>query len=255
MGADCSPENAYESGSVPSLQQRINDLSAPHIRKIFYTNFARELLCASAPKLIHKRDAGSPGLGAQVKWRTTMRIRLYIALSILVLLACCACAGSSAVEMKQARQAMDQARSLHADDLAPTDFQQAMKAWDRARTAAREGRSDTAKVLFSSAKIYFERSGVIAKSKREALARQLNDMQLVIKSNLDQVKSDLSKKHLSPRQQGQVRAITSEVAKDKASIEKLVNEEDLLKAVATAKDVQTKIYNAQLIIAGQTPER
>jgi hypothetical protein len=183
-----------------------------------------------------------------------MRTRFCLALSILLLLAFYGCAGSSALEMKEARKAMDEAKNLHADELAPQDFQQAQKSWEHAETAAKEGRTDAAKVMFANAKLYFLKSGKIAKSKRDDLSRQLRDIQLEISSSLDQVKSDLSKKHLSPRQQVRIKAITSEVAKDNASIEKMVNEEDFVKAVTTARDVQTKIYNAQLIIAGQTPD-
>jgi hypothetical protein len=80
-------------------------------------------------------------------------------------------------------------------------------------------------------------------------------MQLVIDSNFDQVKNDLSKKNLSPKQRGQVEAIASEVVEGKDSISKLVIQEDFPKAVATAKDVQTKIYKAQLILAGQRPAK
>jgi hypothetical protein len=185
-----------------------------------------------------------------------MRIRFCISLSVLVLLASYGCGGgSSEVEMKQALKAMNQARSRHADDLAPTEFQEAQKTLTHAQAAAKEGKTATAKVLFVSAKIYFDKTGDIAKAKRDALSRQLSDMQLMINSNLDQVKSDVSKKHLSPKLQGQVKAIVSEVMKGKASISKLVNQEDFLKAVATAKDVQAKIYQAQLILAGQMPAK
>jgi len=185
-----------------------------------------------------------------------MRIRFYISLSLLVLLTSYGCeGGSSEVEMKQAQNAMDGAKSLHADDLAPTDFQQAQKAWDHAQAAAREGKIATAKVLFESAKIYFGKAADIAKAKRNALSRELSGMQLVIDSNFDQVKNDLSKKNLSPKQRGQVEAIASEVVEGKDSISKLVIQEDFPKAVATAKDVQTKIYKAQLILAGQRPAK
>jgi cob(I)alamin adenosyltransferase len=80
-------------------------------------------------------------------------------------------------------------------------------------------------------------------------------MQLMISSNFDQVKSDLAKKKLSPKQRDQVKALASEVEEGNASISKLVIQEDFPKAVATAKDVQTKIYNAQLILAGQKPAK
>ena len=157
------------------------------------------------------------------------------------------------MDMKQAQSAMDQAASLHADDLAPTDFQQAVKTWAHAQAAVQEGKIDTAKVLFVSAKIYFNKSAVIAKAKRDALSRELNTMQLMIGSNFAEVKSDLSKSGVSPKLKGRVQAIVSEVEEGNATISKLVDQEDFLKAVATAKDVQMKIYNAQLMLAGQRP--
>jgi hypothetical protein len=181
-----------------------------------------------------------------------MRIRYYIRLSLLVLLTSYGCGGSSELEMKQAQQAMDDAKNLHADNLARTEFQQAVKAWDHAQAAEKEGKTDTAKVLFASAKIYFGKAADIAKAKQDSLSRELSAMQLMISRNFDQVKIDLSKNNLSPKQQGQVRAIASEVEKGNASISKLVMQEDLPKAVAMAKEVQTKIYNAQLILAGQS---
>lgn len=181
-----------------------------------------------------------------------MRIQFYISLSILVLLAFCGCGGgSSEVEMKQAREAMDQARNLHADNLASADFQQAQKAWDHGQAAQKEGNTATAKVLFNSAQIFSGKAADIAKAKQDALSRELNAMQLMISKNLDQVKNDLSTNNLSSKQQGQVRAIVSEVEDGNAAVSNLVSQQDLLKAVAKAKDVQTKIYHAQLILAGQ----
>ena len=186
-----------------------------------------------------------------------MKIRFYISLSLLVLLASYGCSGggSAELEMKQAQQSMDEAKNLHADDLAPTDFQQAQKAWDHAQAAEKEGKTGTAKVLFASAKIYFGKAAAIAKAKQDSLSRELNAMQSMISSNLERVTSDLSNINVSPKQQGQVRAIVSEVEKGNASISKLVIQGDLVKAVAAAKDVQAKIYNAQLILAGQKPTK
>ena len=185
-----------------------------------------------------------------------MRIAFCVSLGLLLMVAFYGCGeGSSEVEMKDAQKAMEQAKNAHADDLAPAEFQAAQKTWDHAQAAAREGNTSTAKALYASAKIYFNKTVLIAKTKRDALSRQLSDMQLMINSNFDQVKSDLSKKSLSPRQHSQVSAIVAEVVEDKDSISKLVVQEDLIKAVAAAKDVQTKIYNAQLILAGQKPHK
>jgi hypothetical protein len=145
---------------------------------------------------------------------------------------------------------MDKARSLHADELAPADFEQAQKAWTRALTVAKEGNADTAKVLFVSAKIYFNKSADIAKAKREALFRELGLIQGMIDSSFKEVQRDIAANHLPVRQQVRVQALASDVVEGNAAISKLVSQEDLPKAIATAKDVQKKIYNAQLILAG-----
>ncbi len=183
-----------------------------------------------------------------------MKIRSYISLSLVVLLASYGCSGSSEIEMTQARDAMDYAKSLHADNLAPSDFQQAQKAWDHAQDAAKEGKTSTAKVLFTSARIFFDKAADIAKSRQDALSRQLIGMQLMISKNFDQLKSDLSRNNMSPKLRNQAIAIASEVEEGRDLISRLVIEEDLVKAIATAKDVQTKIYHAQLILAGKKIE-
>jgi len=180
-----------------------------------------------------------------------MNIRFYVSLSLLILLASYGCGGSSEIEMMQAQDAMDQAKKFHADDLAPTDFQQAQQAWDHAQAAETEGKTATAKVLFTSAKIFFGKAADIAKARKDALSRELSAMQLQISKNFDQMSSDLSRNNISPKQRDQVLAIASEVEEGKDSISELVIQEDLIKAVETAKDVQTKIYHAQLILAGK----
>jgi len=184
-----------------------------------------------------------------------MQTRFFISLGLLILLASYGCGGSSEMEMRQAQQAMDKAKDLHADNLATTEFQQAQKAWDHALSADKDGKTDTAKVLFSSAKIYFGKAADIAKSRRASLSRDLSAMQLLISQNFDQVQSDLSMNRLPPGQQNRVRAIATEVEKDNASIIQLVKQEDLPKAVAMAKEVQTKIYHAQLILSGRSPSK
>jgi hypothetical protein len=182
-----------------------------------------------------------------------MRIRLYMSLSLLLLAAFCGCGGSAEAEMKAAERARDEARKLHAEELASADFQRAQKGWDRAQAAVKEGKIDSAKVIFATAKINFNKSSDIAKAKRDALTRELDGMQSMISSNIDRVNSDLSTKTLSPRQQGRVTAIMSEVAKGNILIGKLVSQDNLLLAVATARGIQTQIYNAQLILEGRKP--
>jgi hypothetical protein len=182
-------------------------------------------------------------------------IRFCSGLNLLLLLAYCGCGENSEMEMKRARLAMDQAKGVHADVLAPKDFQEAQKSWAHAQAAVKEGKSEAAKVIFASAKIHFDKSADIAQAKQDALSRELSAMQLMISNNFDQVTNDLSKNNLSPNARGQVKAIVAEIEQGNASVRKLVKQEDFLKAVATAKDVQTKIYNAQLILAGKKPAK
>jgi len=184
-----------------------------------------------------------------------MKIRFYVSLGLLTLLAFCGCGGSSEVEMKAAQQAKDQALSAHADLLVPTEFQKAQETWEHAQAAAKEGKTSSAKVLFESARIYFSESALIAKNNHEALTKQLDGLEVAINTNFDQVMSDLAKKKLSSRDREQVKVIVAEIVKDKASMEKLTIQDDLIKAVATAKKVQMEIYNAQLILAGEKPHK
>lgn len=180
-----------------------------------------------------------------------MKIRSYCCLGLLVLLTAYGCGGSAEMERKQAQSAMDEAKTYHAEKYAPSDFEKAQTAWEHALTSEKEGKTDGAKVLFTSAKIFFGKAADIARSKQEALSRELDTMQIGISKNLDQVRSDLSGSALSPKQRSQVEAIVPQVEKDLESVGKLANEKDLPKAVALAKEVQTKIYHAQLILAGQ----
>ncbi len=180
-----------------------------------------------------------------------MKVRFYISFILAALLASYGCSGSAEIEMTEAQDAMDHARSLHADKFAATDFKRAQEAWDNAQTAEKEGKTGKAKVLFTSAKIFFDKAADIAKSRRDALYRELDNMQIAIGKNFDQVRFDLAGSNLPSRQRNQVMALVSDVEEGNESISKLAIEEDFVKAIATAKEVQTKIYHAQLILAGK----
>lgn len=180
-----------------------------------------------------------------------MKIRLYISLILAILLASYGCSGSAKIEMTEAQNALDHAMSLHADKFAATDFQRAQEAWDNAQTADNEGKTGKAKVLYSSAKIFFDKAADIARSRRDALYQELDNMQIAIGKNFDQVRFDLAGSNLPSRQRNQVMELVSEVEEGNESISRLANEEDFFEAIAAAKEVQTKIYHAQLILAGK----
>jgi len=179
-------------------------------------------------------------------------IRFFVGLCLLVLLACYGCGvENSEPEMKQAQQAMDQAKSLHAEELTPTDWKEAVQAWDQAQTAVKDGKP--AKVLFTRAKNRLEKTSAIAKSKRDVLSKQLNEIQATNSDRFEKIKKALAGGKLAARAQGPVKTIASQINESNVSINKLVDEGDYLKAVSMARDVQKKMYNAELIMAGQKP--
>jgi hypothetical protein len=178
--------------------------------------------------------------------------RFFIGLCLLILLACYGCGvENSEIEMKQAQQAMDQAKTLHAENLTPTDWKEAVQVWDEAQTAVKDGKP--AKVLFIRAKNRFEKTSAIAKSKRDGLSKELSEIQSTNSSRFEKIKKALEAGNLGARAQGPVKTLASEISEGNASITKLVDDGDYLKAVTTARDVQKKLYNAELIMAGQKP--
>jgi hypothetical protein len=186
--------------------------------------------------------------------RSTMKnsTRFFVGSCLLILLACYGCgAENSELEMKQAQQAMDQAKSVYAEDITPADWKEAVQIWEQAQTAVKDGKP--AKVLFVRAKNRFEKLSTIAKSRNEAYSKDLDEMQQTINTRFEKVKKALEGGKLSGKAQGQVKTLASEIEEGKASIKTLVDQGNYLKAAMKARDLQTKIYNAELIMAGQKP--
>jgi len=178
--------------------------------------------------------------------------RFFVVCSLLMLVFCCSCgAPSSEKEKHAAQQAMDTARSLHAEDLATSDWMEAMKAWEQGEAAVKEGKS--AKTFFLRAKSRFEKTAAIAKSQGEILSREVSDMQLSINERLSKIKAAIERGRVSSRIQKQINPIIAEVEQEIESLDGLAGQRDFLKARTLAKETQSKIYNVELIMAGKKP--
>jgi hypothetical protein len=175
----------------------------------------------------------------------------FVGLCLLILLACYGCSENSEIEMNQAQQAMDKAKSFHADDLTPTDWKEAVQVWDQAQAAVKDAKP--AKALFVRAKNRFEKISSIAKSKQDGLSKELKEIQASNKERFDKIKKALDTGNLVAKAQAPVKSLVSQIDEGNASITKLLSAGDYLKAVTTAKDVQKKMYNAELIMAGEKP--
>lgn len=179
-------------------------------------------------------------------------IRLFVGLSLLILIACYGCGvENSEVEMKAAQQAMDNARSIHADELAPSDWNAAMQAWEQGQAAVKEGKPS--KTFFLRAKSRFEKTAQIAKPIRDQISKEVSELQTNIGDGITKAKAALTGGKLNSRMQKQIKPIVAEVDASIKSVEDLVRQGDYMKARATAREIAQKVYNAQLIMAGKKP--
>jgi hypothetical protein len=179
-------------------------------------------------------------------------VRFFVVGSLFILVACSSCGvPSSEAEMNAAQEAMDNAKRYHAESLAASNWDEAMMAWEEGQAAVREGKS--AKTFFLRAKSRFEKTAAIAKSSGEVMARDVSQIQLGIEDVLSKLKADLEKGRLSAKIRNQVQPIVSEADQGLESLARLVDDKDFMKAKILAKDIQAKVNNARLIVAGKKP--
>jgi len=179
-------------------------------------------------------------------------IRFFVGFSLLILIVLYGCGvEKSEAEMKAAQQAMDNARSFAAEELAAANWQEAMQAWDQGQAAVKDGKP--AKTFFLRAKSRFEKTAAIAKARRDDVAKEVSTMQQTINERCSVIKTALETGKLTPKVQNQIKPLMAEVDTGNQSIVSLVEKGDYLKAKSTARDVQKKVYNAELIMAGKKP--
>jgi hypothetical protein len=179
-------------------------------------------------------------------------IRFLVGSSLLILVACYSCGvPNPEAEIKAAQQAMDGAKSFHAESLAASNWNEAIIAWEQGQAAVKEGKPS--KTFFLRAKSRFEKAAAIAKANGELMSREVSQMQTAIKDGLAKIKADLEKGRISAKLQKQVKPMVVEVDQGVEPLAKLVSEGDFLKAKTLARDIQSKLYNARLIAAGKKP--
>ena len=177
--------------------------------------------------------------------------RFFIGFSLLVLIAIYGCSGGNPEkEITAAEQAMDEARSYNAEEIAASDWKDAMDAFNDGHNAVRNGKP--AKSHFIRARSRFEKTAEIAKSRQDVLAKEVSDLQQSIDERFSKVRAAIEKGVRSTILK-QVNPIVEEAEAGNESISDLVARGKYLKARATAQEVQQMIYNAELILAGRKP--
>jgi hypothetical protein len=178
--------------------------------------------------------------------------RFFVVCSLLMLVFCSSCGAPNYEKEKQAAlQAMENAKSLHAEILAVSDWKEAMMAWEQGEAAVIEKKP--AKTYYLKAKSRFEKTAAIAKSLGAALSQEISSIQLSINERLSKTKAAIERGRMSSRTLKQVQPLIDEAQKGAESLETLIGQGDLVKARTLAKETQAKLYNTELIIAGKKP--
>ncbi|NWG75402.1 MAG: DUF4398 domain-containing protein [Rubrivivax sp.] len=178
--------------------------------------------------------------------------RLLMGCGLFVVLASSGCSYKiPEAEMKAAQEAMEQARNLHAEELASSNWKDAVEAWEEAQAAVKEEKP--AKSLFLRARSRFEKAAKIARASGEDVKKEVGEIQIGISERLSKVKAALEKGGLSSKTRKEVSVMAAEADDAAGSIEGLLSQGELIKARNLAKETQRKIYNAELILAGKKP--
>jgi hypothetical protein len=197
---------------------------------------------------IHKLVIAIPENGRRSSMKNSMRF--FVGISLLVLAAFCSCGIQNAeTEMKAAQAAMEKAKSYFAEDLAPADWKEAMTSWEQGQAALQGGKP--AKTYFLRAKSRFEKTALIAKANGENMAKEVASMQISIGERFSKIRSVLDQGKVPARVEKQVKPLAAEVEEGTASVDSLVSQGNYLKALMLARDVQTKVYQAELLVAGK----
>lgn len=180
-------------------------------------------------------------------------IRFFAGISLLVLFVfCCSCGvENSEAEMNQAKQAMEKAQTIFAEDMAPSDWASAMESWEQGQTAVKEKKPS--KTLFLRAKSRFEKAAAIAKSKGENYSKELSTEQLGITERFSKLKASIQSGKASSKLKSDVKPIVAEIEEGTVSLDKLISEGNYLKAKMLARDISLKVYKAEQILQGKKP--
>jgi hypothetical protein len=179
-------------------------------------------------------------------------VHFFIGVSLLVLALCYGCGENYQADMQAAQQAMDNAKAVFANDLVPSDWQDAMKVWEQAQTAVKEGKP--AVTYFRRAKSRFEKIAKQAKSSGEMMAKEIIAMQGTIGERLSKMKDQLERSQISSRIASEVKPVIEKLQQGTTALESMMSQGNYLKAKVLAKDLQTQVYSAELVMAGKKPK-
>ena len=102
-----------------------------------------------------------------------------------------ACASRPDEQLNLAQKAMDQAKAEHASEFAPADWEAAQQSWNQAQGLLEKQSYSEAGTLLAKSKARFEKARNVAKSKRDALMKEIQGQQKAIELRYKSLKADL----------------------------------------------------------------
>jgi hypothetical protein len=177
-------------------------------------------------------------------------IRFYLSLIFLALLAYCGCGPNLESEKRAAQNAMETAQNCNAEELAPSEWEEAMLTWQKAQTAMEVGRS--AKGYLQKAKSQFKKAAEVAEANGKAMEKEVLDMQTNINGRYMKIKAALGKEKPNSKVLKEIDPLLLEVQVNSSSIEELNTHWGYVKSKALAQDTLKKIEMAEQLLAGKS---
>ena len=165
---------------------------------------------------------------------------------VLFALVCAGCASYPEAQLKEAQAAMDEALKLQPEIFAPGNWQEAKKTWDDAQALLSQQKYGQAGPLFLTAKSRIEKAASIAKGKREAVLKEVTQAQQEINTRHAVLRSDLSASRLSGSARKNLEDCCNQLQQQIDRLNAEMEQGDLIKAQATAKDSLKLVYEGQL---------
>src|SRR5437867_2584104 len=158
-----------------------------------------------------------------------------------------ACSSKPDEQMSLAQKAMEQAKEQHAAEFASSEWKSAEQAWDQAKQLYAKERYGEAGSALLTAKSRFEKARTVAKSKRDAVLRDVENMRKTIDLRYQSLKSNLSA--AAPRLPSDRKKSLEEAGKEiDKSIDKLkgdLEQGDYTAARTTAQVTMRQVYDAE----------
>jgi hypothetical protein len=176
-------------------------------------------------------------------------IRFFLGFSALIWIACFGCNSNPQADIKAAQHAMENAKDFRAEELAASDWKEALQVWEEGQTALAKGQSS--KAYFRKAKALFEKTEATAKANGDAMKKEIQGVQKTINEQYMKVRAAIEQSRSKSKIQKQFKPMLDEVAVGSSSVGDLIMQGDYPKAKTMIQDIQKKMSDVESMMEAQ----